>query len=83
MAGRQELHFKSVLFERDNLELELHDAMKQIDNLQAAIRGENDVSRPMNTQMDIRDNPYDELDVGEGPRADVSVDMGDFTQHAN
>jgi hypothetical protein len=34
VALRQELHIKSVMFERDNLQMELEEALGQIEKLQ-------------------------------------------------
>ena len=34
VIGKQQLHLKSVIFERDNLQMELDDAFQQIDKLE-------------------------------------------------
>lgn len=43
IRGKQELHIKSVMFERDNLQMELEDALGQIEKL------ENEVEQVRNT----------------------------------
>lgn len=39
MEGNSELQIKSILFERDNLQMELEEAMNQIDQLESQLHG--------------------------------------------
>ena len=61
------MHLKSVIFERDNLQMELDDAFNQIEKLEAQVQvavkaGGDEV---LHTVMEIRQNPYEDLDEGE------------------
>ena len=37
MIGKQQLHLKSVIFERDNLQMELDEAFSQIEKLEQQV----------------------------------------------
>jgi peptidoglycan hydrolase CwlO-like protein len=58
IRGKQELHIKSVMFERDNLQMELEEALGQIDKLEQEVE---DVRQTVHSQMDIA-NPYGDLE---------------------
>ena len=64
MVGKTELHMKSVLFERENLQMELEDAFEEIDTLkqQVEIARQEGINEGMHTQMDIRQNPYEDFE---------------------
>ena len=55
---------KSVLFERENLQMELEDAFEEIDTLkqQVEIARQEGINEGMHTQMDIRQNPYEDFE---------------------
>ena len=64
MIGRQQMHLKSVLFERDNLQMELDEALNQIEKLEEQIQvavkmGGDEV---LHTVMEIRQNPYEDFE---------------------
>lgn len=64
VISRQQMHLKSVIFERDNLQMELDDALNQIEKLeeqvQVAVRAGGD--EVLHTVMEIRANPYEDLE---------------------
>ena len=72
---------KSVIFERDNLQMELDEAFQQIDKLERQVDVAQKIGEQLHTQMEIRENPYDDLDVGD-ERVDRTVEMADtpFTE---
>ena len=64
IIGKSELHLKSVIFERDNLQMELEEAINQIDKLEQAVEvaRQEGIEEGMHTQMDIRQNPYEDFE---------------------
>ena len=80
VIGRQQMHLKSVIFERDNLQMELDEAFNQIEKLEEQIEvavkaGGDEV---LHTVMEIRQNPYEDLDDGGIDNfKDRTVDMCD------
>ena len=56
------MHLKSVIFERDNLQMELDEALNQIEKLeeqvQVAVKAGGD--EVLHTVMEIRQNPYED-----------------------
>ena len=62
------MHLKTVIFERDNLQMELDDALNQIEKLeeqvQVAVKAGGD--EVLHTVMEIRQNPYEDLDEDGG-----------------
>ena len=77
VIGKQQLHLKSVIFERDNLQMELEEAFQQIDKLEQQVEVAQKIGEQLHTQMEIRENPYEELEgVGVGHN-DHTVEMAD------
>ena len=77
MIGRQQLHLKSVIFERDNLQMELEEAFEQIDKLEHQVEVAQKIGEQLHTQMEVRENPYEDLEgVGVG-HVDHTVEMAD------
>lgn len=62
------MHLKTVIFERDNLQMELDEALNQIEKLeeqvQVAVKAGGD--EVLHTVMEIRQNPYEDLDEDGG-----------------
>jgi len=74
------MHLKTVIFERDNLQMELDDALNQIEKLeeqvQVAVKAGGD--EVLHTVMEIRHNPYEDLDEDGGaglPIKDHTVEI--------
>lgn len=59
IRGKQELHIKSVMFERDNLQMELEDALGQIEKLENEVDQVRNTSF-MNTVPDFVDEDLDQ-----------------------
>ena len=62
------MHLKTVIFERDNLQMELDEALNQIEKLeeqvQVAVKAGGD--EVLHTVMEIRQNPYEDMDELDG-----------------
>lgn len=72
------MHLKSVLFERDNLQMELDEALNQIEKLeeqvQVAVKAGGD--EVLHTVMEIRQNPYeDDFDIAGVLGKDNTVEL--------
>ena len=57
--------------------MELEEAFQQIDKLEQQVEVAQKIGEQLHTQMEVRENPYEELEGVGGGHADHTVEMAD------